>query len=61
VSILPLQQIFIAVKIKVKQINEFQIVIMMRGDVRVNPWHCLFCIKMENKSTFIPIISFTLM
>jgi len=61
VSILSLQQIFIAVKIKIKQINPFQIAIMMRGDVRVNPWHCLFCIRMVNKNTFIPIISFTLM
>ena len=60
-SVLSLQQIFIVVKIKVEQINPFQIAIMMRGDVRVNPWHCLFCIRMVSKNTFIPIISFILM
>jgi hypothetical protein len=37
VSILSLQQIFIVVKIKVKQLNPFQIAVMMRGDVGVKP------------------------
>jgi hypothetical protein len=61
VSILSLQQIFIVVKIKVKQINPFQISIMMRGDVRVKQWHYLLCISMVIKNTFIAIISFTLL
>lgn len=49
-SIPSLQQIFIVVKIKVKQKNPFQIAIMMRGDVRVKQWHCLLCIRMVIKT-----------